>query len=78
MLVGERVKEQEQELRCLNVNELRDASRSCNLWTPATVAAHCFRGPNLEEGGKPNGERRRVVHVCTNGRERRERGEIET
>lgn len=33
----------EQELHCLNVNELRDVSRSCNLWTPATIAVNCFK-----------------------------------
>lgn len=33
----------EQELCCLNVNELRDASRSCNLWTSATITVNCSK-----------------------------------
>lgn len=66
-----RVKEQEP--RCLNVNELRDASGSCNLWTSATITVHCSTNQTWK---RESGMERDVVHVCPNDRERRKRGRL--
>lgn len=60
---GEEEPELEQELRCLNVNELSDASRSCNLWTSATITANYSERQNLEER-KRNAERWHTACVC--------------
>lgn len=60
---GEEEPELEQELRCLNVNELSDVSRSCNLWTSATITANYSERQNLEER-KRNAERWHTACVC--------------
>ena len=66
--------EPEQGVRCLNINKLRVASRSHNLWVLPPSLQMVFEAKLFDR--KRNGERFYVVHTCTNEEERRRKRQI--